>query len=60
MTEYLKKDLTHLIDSDTNQCITVYVPKSQVNKYNEMSRRAFESGRAFKKALKPVSVRTVS
>ena len=52
MREYVYRDMERLIDSKTGLPVRVYVPKDEIEKYNEISRRAYESGVRFREALK--------
>lgn len=51
MKEYVYRDMERLIDSKTGLPVRVYVPKDEIEKYNEISRRAYESGVRFREAL---------
>ena len=51
MKEYVRRDLECLIDVETQEPIRIYVPKDEVERYNEISRKAFEAGYRFRQGL---------
>lgn len=51
MKEYVRRDLKCLIDVNTHKPIRIYVPKDEVEKYNEISEKAFATGYRFKQGL---------
>ena len=56
MKEYVYRDMECLIDSKTGLPVRVYLPKEEIEKYNEISRRAYESGLRFREALTELEV----
>ena len=48
MNEYVYRDLECLVNSIDGKPIRIYIPKDQIEKYDEISRRAYESGHRFK------------
>ncbi len=56
MKEYVYRDLDCLIDSKTGLPIRIYVPKDKVEDYNEISKRAYESGNRLREVLKESGV----
>lgn len=51
MKEYVYRDLKCLIDSNTQEPLRIYIPKDEVDRYNEISKRAYESGYRFRLEL---------
>jgi hypothetical protein len=56
MREYIRRDLRCLIDVNTQEPIRIYVPKDEVERYNEISRKAFEAGYRFRQGLIKVGI----
>jgi hypothetical protein len=56
MKEYVYRDLECLVNSIDGKPIRIYVPKDEIERYDEISRRAYESGYRFKMALQESGV----
>jgi hypothetical protein len=50
MSEYVYRDSECMVDLE-GEPIRLYVPKDEIDDYDEISRRAYESGRRFRMAL---------
>jgi len=50
MKEYVYRDMECLVDLEGNP-IRVYIPKDEIEQYDELCMRARESGMRFRKAL---------
>lgn len=50
MSEYVYRDLECLVDLE-GEPIRIYIPKNEVDRYDDISRQAYISGHRFRQAL---------
>lgn len=58
MKEYSYRELEVLRDINTGEKIKVYVPKDEVDRYDEIAYRAYVSGCKFREALRSEALRS--
>jgi hypothetical protein len=56
MKEYVYTDLECLIDINTELPIRIYIPKDEIEKYNEIAKAGYESGYRLKMALQEMGL----